>query len=303
MKTLILSIAICIGALTSFAQNSSHQELAKNFDKNIPSLLEQYNVPGMAIAVIQKGEVILEKGYGWANASNKKPINDKTGFNIGSISKTFTAWGIMNLVEEGKLDLDSPVSTYLTRWQFPSSEFDKNKVTIRSLLGHTGGVSVHGYPGFPTANHLPSLEESLNGVNGPVRADEKVELIIAPNTKFKYSGGGYTILQLVIEEVTGQSFDRYMEKEIFKPLQMKNTSFRLTKDILKKSATPYNEEGKQMYMVRFTAQAAAGLQTTLEDLIKFIKASFLKTRFYQKRVSLNLPLQQSCLIMITEWGI
>ena len=254
-------------------QKESILEFTTSLDKSIPSQLSEKKVPGMAIAIIDNGTVIYEKGIGLSNVEHQTKVTSKTGFNIGSISKLFTAWGIMKLVENNKLDLDAPVENYLTRWQLPESEFDSKKVTIRSLLSHTGGISVHGYPGFPPKAKLPSLEASLNGENGPVRANEKVEIAIAPQTKFQYSGGGYTILQLLIEEVTHTSFEEYMQNEVFKSLKMTNTSFTIDKKIVKHSATPYDEHGKEVYLERFTAKAAAGLHTTLEDMLLFARAT------------------------------
>ncbi len=265
---LLLSLTVYAGA-----QNSSFDVFIKSLESKIQERLKEKKVPGMAIAIIDNGAIVYKKGIGWADVKNQIKVNPETGFNIGSISKLFTAWGIMKLVEMGKVDLDAPVEKYLSRWKLPDSKFDKSKVTIRALLSHTAGISVHGYPGFPPEDLLPSLEESLEGNNGPVRADEKVEIIIEPQTEFKYSGGGYTILQLLIEEVTQQSFAEYMHQTIFQPLKMNQTSFILHKKILKKSAKPYDEEGKEFYLERFTAQAAAGLHTNLEDLLIFAKAS------------------------------
>ena len=86
-----------------------------------------------------------------------------TGFNVGSISKTIAAWGVMTLVEQGRIDLDAPVATYLTRWSLPESGFDEDGVTMRRLLSHTAGLSLHGYPGWGPDELLPTLEESLSG--------------------------------------------------------------------------------------------------------------------------------------------
>ncbi len=142
------------------------------------------------------------------------------------------------------------------------------------MLSHTAGLSVHGYPGFRPNQKLPSLVASLNGDNGDVRADESVEIILAPQTKFQYSGGGYTILQLMIEELSGMSFARYMERTVFRPLDLQHTSFMIDEHVLQHTATPYDEAGKKIYLERFTAMAAAGLHTTLEDMVKFTKAAF-----------------------------
>lgn len=262
--------------MISFAQEpvtTPISQLSQALDKNVPERMEKKNVPGMAIAIIDGGTVIYKKGIGLANVDKQVRVGPQTGFNIGSISKMFTAWGTLKLVEEKRIGLDDPVEKYLSRWKLPDSEFNKEKVTIRSLLSHTGGISVHGYPGFHPDQKLPTLEASLDGANGDVRDDEPVKIVIEPQTKFEYSGGGYTLLQLLIEEVTGKSFATYIEQNIFKPLKMKHTSFVIDKKILKTSATPYDQDGREIYLERFTAQAAAGLHTTLDDLILFAHAS------------------------------
>ncbi len=273
-KIYVVALIVITSVLGQAQNQDDHKVLSTLLEKEIPSLMEQKNVPGTVITIFDKGEVIYQKGLGLADVSSKSPVTTETGFNIGSISKLFTAWGVMRLVQDGKVDLNTSVEEYISRWQIPPSPFDSRKVTVRALLSHTAGISVHGYPGFRPGQVLPSLEESLNGVNGDARADEPVKIILEPQTKFQYSGGGYTILQLMIEEVTGKSFAKYMEKEVFKPLKMNNTSFTLKKKILKNSAKPYDEGGKEIGLERFTAQAAAGLHTTMEDLTKFAYASF-----------------------------
>ncbi len=275
IRKLTLGMASLLICFAVRAQNQTDWErLTSALDKDVPQRMQDKHVPGMALAIFDQGEVIYSKGLGLADIEKQLPVTKETGFNIGSISKMFTAWGVMKLVETGKVELDTPVENYLTRWHLPDAEFDKRKVTVRALLSHTAGLSVHGYPGFRPEQKLPSLEKSLDGVNGDVRADEPVEIILPPQTKFQYSGGGYTMLQLMIEEVTNMTFSKYMEKEVFKPLNMPSTSFTIDRKILRTSATPYDEEGKEIYLERFTAQAAAGLHTNLKDLIAFARASF-----------------------------
>jgi len=126
----------------------SKDDYLLELDEKIPAWLEEFIVPGAAIALIDNGEVIFQKGYGYADVKNQVKINSQTGFNIGSISKTVTAWGVMKLVEDGKIELDSPAEKYLTRWHFPNSDYDVDEVTIRRLLSHTAGLSLHGYPGL-----------------------------------------------------------------------------------------------------------------------------------------------------------
>jgi len=257
--------------LISVAQKSSNQELIKTLEKETPIALKENNVPGMAIAIIENGKVVFKKGFGFADVANQKEVSSNSGFNIGSISKMFTAWGVMKLVEDRKVKLDDPVSKYLKRWTIPINEFDANKVTIRSLLSHTAGFNVHGYNGYESKKELPTLEECLLGTTS---SDNTVSLKTAPESKWDYSGGGYTILQLLIEEVSGQSFSDYMDVSIFKPLKMKHSSFDISRKIIKNSAKAYNEKGEEIALRLFAAQAAAGLHTTLEDLIVFTEASF-----------------------------
>jgi CubicO group peptidase (beta-lactamase class C family) len=284
MKTLITIITMALSTLFVNAQMTSEKELQKSLDKSIPVALKEHNVPGMAIAIIKNDQVIIKKGYGFSDVSLGAKVDTKTGFNIGSISKMFTAWGIMKMVEDGKIDLETPVSNYLTKWKLPTSKFDKDKVTIRNLLQHTAGLSVHGYNGYESREELTSISTSLSGTS---RTEEAVTIIMEPESKWQYSGGGYSILQLIIEEVSGETFADYMQKNIFKPLKMKHTSFNIDKKILKKSAKAYDEEGNEIPLRLFNAQAAAGLHTTLNDLILFAKASFSKNLILsEKSISL-----------------
>lgn len=268
LGTLLIAV-ICSTHLFGQELKPSTNPLIQALDKKVPELMLEQKVPGMALAVFDNNKLIHTKGYGFSNIGKDLPITASTGFNIASISKLFTAFAIMKLVEEGKIDLDAPASTYLTRWKLPKSNYDHNKVTIRHLLSHTAGISIHGYPGFDKKKELPSIEASLKGHIGPSQTNKKVDIILEPQTQFKYSGGGYTILQLVIEEVTQLSFETYMDSAIFQPLGMTHTSFKITKGLLKRSATPYDDNHNTVPFVYFTAKAAAGLQTTLNDFITF----------------------------------
>lgn len=254
----------------SQSHSVSQKDYLIELDKKIPAWLDEFSVPGAAIALIEDGEVILQKGYGLADVKNNAKVDAQTGFNIGSISKTIAAWGVMKLVEEGKIELDSPAEKYLTRWHLPESKYDVNGVTIRRLLSHTAGLSLHGYPGWSPKDKLPSIEESLSGKNnGP----GDVRVIMEPGTKWKYSGGGFTILQLIIEEVTGQRFASYMQKEVLDPLGMKNSSYTIDAKILGASSLEHNKKGRVIDFELFTAEAAAGLHTTIEDFAIFAQAS------------------------------
>ena len=270
-KNLMLLLLLVIPfALSSQAKAKNVEQFVTEVDENIPYLLKKFHVPGTAIALIDDGEIILQKGYGLADVEKQIPVTTKTGFNIGSISKTIAAWGVMKLVHEGKLDLDAPAEQYLTRWQLPKSEFNSEGVTIRRLLSHTAGLSLHGYPGWSPEDTLPSVEESLNGKNnGPGR----VEIIMEPGTEYKYSGGGYTMLQLIVEEVTGQLFEDFIQIEVLNPLGMTNSSYKIDNKIMAASSSEYDRYGEQTDFELFTAQAAAGLHTNIEDFTRFALAN------------------------------
>ncbi|WP_298756920.1 serine hydrolase [uncultured Psychroserpens sp.] len=267
-----ITLLFFLMSLALYGQKNAQEinSFTKDLDQKIPKLLQEFTVPGAAITIIENGELVLQKAYGYADVDTKTKVTAQTGFNIGSISKTIAAWGIMKLVEKGKIDLDVPAENYLTRWKLPESEFDSKQVTVRRLLSHTAGLSLHGYPGWTPDDRLSTIEESLNGRNnGPGR----VEMIMEPGTKWKYSGGGYTILQLIVEEVTGQKFEDYLQAQVLDPLGMTSSSYTIDKTILDNSSFEYDNFGEQIDFELFTAQAAAGLHTTIEDFTRFAYAS------------------------------
>jgi CubicO group peptidase (beta-lactamase class C family) len=237
-------------------------------DKEVPILMKKRGVTGANIAIIRNGKVSQIKNYGFADRKNNIPITKETRFRVASVSKVLTAWGVLNLVEEGLLDLERPVEDYLSRWKFPESEYDSKEVTVRRLLTHTAGVSVSYYGGYSPNKKRTSLIESLEGENV---AHGPVQLIAAPGTVKRYSGGGYTVLQLLIEEITGMPFDKYMEEEIIMPLGLRNYAY--TYDPLSdvpQLALPYGRNGKPLPIYLYTEKAAGGFMCSIEDLSLFL---------------------------------
>ncbi len=264
LSTLVLAATPC------FAQAPPEDPLYDEVEKLGWDLTEKHRVPGVAIARIHEGKLAWTLGCGYADLEAETPVTGETVFNIGSISKTVAAWGAMKLVESGQVDLDAPVEQYLTRWKLPQSEFDARGVTLRRLLSHTAGLSLHGYPGWSPEAKLPTIEESLSGnTNGA--GDVRIEH--QPGSKWQYSGGGYTLAQLMIEEVTGRGFAEYMKAEVLEPLGMKSSDYRWTDEIDRLAATPYDRSGEPIGGPRFTEAAAAGLQTSAADLARFGIAS------------------------------
>ncbi|HDR7687686.1 MULTISPECIES: serine hydrolase domain-containing protein [Bacillus cereus group] len=250
--------------------NRSIENFKKKMDEQVPKWQENYEVPGVAIGIVHEGRIAYTLNYGYVDKKTKKAVSDDTLFQAGSISKSLTAWGILHLVDEGRLSLDDPVGKYLTKWKLPNSEFNNNEVTIRRLLSHTAGLSAHkGYLGVVPGKHLDSIEESLSGKGW---LNEPVEVTNKPGSETIYSGGGYTILQLVIEEVTGIPFDRYMEEQIMKPLGIKSSSF-LQRPENHNLSKAYGYFGEELPSYQFTEQAAAGLKTNVTDMMTLILAS------------------------------
>lgn len=244
--------------------------VADLLDRMMPQWLADSGVPGASVALVVDGEVAWAQGYGLADRDRNVPVTADTVFQVASISKAVTAWGVMRLVERGLLDLDAPVERYLTRWHLPPSDFDPSGVTTRRLLSHTAGLSVGGFPGYPPDQVLPSLEESLSGEN---RGAGVVRIALDPGSQWSYSGGGYTVLQLLVEEVTGEAFSSYMQREVLEPLGMTHSGYEWRADLRPATALAYGSAGSPVPNCLFTEQAAAGLYTTAPDLARFVAAA------------------------------
>lgn len=243
----------------------------EQWELKVPILLEKYNVPGVAVVILNQGEEVKYRFFGYSDLATKQQIGENTGFNVGSISKTVTAWGVMKLVELGKIELDAPIQQYLTRWKIPKSPYDPSGVTVRRLLNHTSGLSQHAVPQFELTETVPSIEASL--ANYTNHGGEKVRLVNSPGTNWSYSGGGYTLLQLMIEEVTKEPFSSFMRREILLPLGMFDSSFEPDEKLLKNLAKSHGRDGRQTKRLRFAATGSAGLQTTPHDLALFASAA------------------------------
>ena len=204
--------------------------------------------------------------------SNGEPVDGSSVYQVASLGKWITAWGVMALVEDGAIDLDTPISEYLTRWRLPDSEFDNSAVTVRRLLSHTSGLSDGlGYDGFDRAEDLQSLEESLTrALDASPGKSGVVELGAEPGSAWDYSGGGYTVLQLLVEEVSGQSFADFMSERVFAPLGMERTTFSHEEAMRLGLAQNFNLNGKIEPFRWYTALAATSLFTSADDLATFI---------------------------------
>ncbi len=264
---IFLSIILLCGTIVKGAAetvNYPGTEFFKQLNMDIPSLMAKYKIPGAVLAVIKNGELVFTNAYGYANVEDGRRMSTYDHFRVESISKSITAWGVMKLVEQGKVNLDTPVVEYLKSWEFPKSDLSTKAITVRQLLSHTSGLPLGpiGVRYSPMAQ-IPSLRESLTQNALPGRA---------PDSHFEYSNVGYHILELLIEEVTGLSFARYMEREVLTPLGMMHSSFDWQSSFANNIPTGYDFLSNPVPPYVYPEKAAGGLIATVEDIARFVCA-------------------------------
>lgn len=236
-----------------------------------PDLLREAGEPGLGVAVVGSGAP-WTAGFGVADRETGAPVTPGTLFQLGSISKTLTAWGVMALVESGRVELDRPADAYLKRWHFPDGEFDTDGVTIRRLLSHTAGVNVPSISGVDLDEAVPTLVEELQGRGDPDRA---VRVVAEPGSGYAYSGGGYMVLQLLVEDVTGRDFADYMRETVLEPLGMASATFRWSDEVAGRVAMPTSPVDERDHRHRlFAGVAGAGLYASADDMAAFLAAHF-----------------------------
>ena len=279
----IAVIAVVLAEATWFAHPAVAQGDLASIENHLVQKLSyaagNQRLGSAALVLVQDGKIAAEHGFGVANAETQTPVkSDQTLYKLASVSKAVTAWGVMKLVEEGKLSLDEPVMRHLKRWRFPGSEAHRDKVTIRHLLSHTAGLDDGlGYGGFLPGETVQTLEESLTLTkDSTVGAPRAVTVAREPGQGMAYSSGGYTVLQLLIEEVTNQSFADYIREAVLLPLGMTNASFDLdatAPEAHKQGlATSYDKDLISRPHRRYTATAATSLYATPRDLAQFVLA-------------------------------
>ena len=224
--------------------------------------------PGVSVAVIADFEVAWCRGFGKLAADTSEAVTSTTLFQAGSISKPVFALALMRLVEAGKLDLDVDVNSYLTSWQVPTNDGWMPRITLRQLLSHTAGTTVHGFPGYPAVGVRPTVPQILNGE--PPSNTEPVVVDLLPGTQFRYSGGGTTIAQQVVTDVMNRPFADLMREVVLDPLGLTDSTFEqpLLAAMAARAAMahPWNAVQTHGGWHVYPEMAAAGLWTTAGDL-------------------------------------
>ncbi len=253
-------LAVClfatIGETTAQEQSASplrakakKEQIIERLNAVVPMLLEEGKVPGLSIALIQKGELVWHKGYGVKNAQTKEAVTDNTVFEAASLSKPVFAYAVMKLVDEGKLDLDVPLTKYLPGNYDVGEDARINQITARHVLSHR--------PGFPNWR----------------RQNNALTIHFTPGERFSYSGEGYVYLSKVVEKITGENFNDFMKRMVFVPLGMNDSSYVWRESYVAQHAFSHSNAGQMTGQNRSTQHnAAASLRTTAQDFGRFLAA-------------------------------
>lgn len=281
--SLIFGIAACQQSAAVDASRVEHVEngllpavsirgLSVSPPMKLPDRMAYYRVPGVSVAVINNGELEWAKGYGTLAAKSTNPVTTGTLFQAASISKPVTALAALALVQSGRLNLDTNVNLELKSWQVPDNTFTADqKVTLRQLLSHSAGFNVEDVGSYPAGESLPTLVQALDGRPPAHSVPIRVEMV--PGKQFRYSGGGYSVIQQLLIDATAKPFPDVMEDLVLGRLGMMSSTFRqpLPTEMESIAATGHDVNGEALKgrWYTFPQAAAAGLWTTPSDLARF----------------------------------
>ena len=265
------------------------------------SMVNAGNRANTALILIERGAIGAE--YYSASVDS---IDRNTVFATASLSKWITAHAVMKLVEQGKLDLDRPVESYLTRWHLPAGSFSSRGVTARRLLSHTAGLTDGlGFGDYRRNEALPTLEEALSAPRssngGPA---VPITVGIEPGTQFRYSGGGYLLLELLVEELSGESFETFVNREILQPLGMVRSGYA-DLSATTNSAKSYYADGRPAPIYRYASKAATGFTTSAGDMVRLVLAQLrtVEGNPLAKRTLESLRTAEATSMGVDIWGL
>lgn len=286
---LVFSIASLCAAAPAFASERTPEPKAQQLEHgllprvalkehlgrtaSITQRMQDLRIPGASIAVIDGGKVVFARAYGLSDNIDKTAATTATLFQAGSISKPIAALGALHLVKEGKLSPDEDVNTRLRTWRVPENEFTKeDKVTLRRLVSHTAGLTVHGFPGYAAGAPVPTVVQVLNG-EAPANTPP-VRVNVRPGSLYRYSGGGYTVMQLLMTDVSNQSFETFMQTKVLDVLGMKSSTYLQSPPaaLAARRASGHRPGGERIpgKLHTYPEMAAAGLWATASDLAQYL---------------------------------
>ena len=293
LSLLLIASISCQGAGVGESPDASHEEeIAAHIERIesalMPALIiagepdqsstlaermAYHQVPAVSVAVINDGQIEWARAWGLADVEGGRLADTETLFQAASISKPVAALAALKLVDEGVLELDGDVNDKLTSWQMPLNEHSEdNPVTLRRLVTHTAGLTVNGFPGYAKGDDVPGTVGVLDGEGNtdPIRVDTE------PGTIWRYSGGGYTVMQLLVEDAAGQPFADYLRETVLLPLGMVHSTYEqpLPETLWADAASGYRADGTKVEgdWHIYPEMAAAGLWTTPSDLAQYALA-------------------------------
>ncbi len=239
---------------------------------NLDDRMRHYKVPGLSVAVIDNFSISWARGYGLREAGTEKRVTPDTLFQAASISKPVAATAALYLVEKGKLSLDEDVNAKLTSWKVPENDFTREqKVTLRRLMSHSAGLTIHGFPGYAADKPVPTVVQILEG-EGPANT-RPVRVDTMPGSKWRYSGGGYTVMQQLMIDVTGKTFPQLMSEVTLSKAGMRASAYEqpLPQARREQASAGHRPNGEKIKgdWHTYPEMAAAGLWTTPTDLARF----------------------------------
>jgi CubicO group peptidase (beta-lactamase class C family) len=293
-----LSVLLCLSALlsgsaladTSAASGTNHSAARERIQRiengllpaimvkgqdargmNLQERMTHYKVPGVSIAFFSGGKILWSRAYGYANVAKMTPVTPETLFQAASISKPISTLAMLRLVQDGKLNLDEDVNVKLKSWKVPDNEFTKDqKITLRRIVSHSAGLTVSGFAGYFPSEPLPTITQTLDGQQPANSKAVRVDTV--PGSKWRYSGGGFTVMQLLLTDVTGKPFPDIIDEEVLRPIGMSHSAFvqPLPRSLKRSAATAYGSDGKPITgdFHTYPELAAAGLWTTPSDLAR-----------------------------------
>ncbi len=263
------------------------------------------NVPGVSVAMIHGGQIEWARGFGFKSIGGT-PVTPDTLFQAASISKPVAAIAVLRFVESGKINLDADVNQYLKSWQVPGNAFtEAAKVTVRELLTHTAGLTVHGFAGYASGARLPTLLQVLNGEK-PANSDA-IRVDVKPGTIWRYSGGGYVVAQQLLQDLSGRPFPELMRDAILGPIGMTHSTYEqpLPQNRMAEIALPYRGDGKPVEGGPHTypEMAPAGLWTTPSDLARYALEVQRALAGTSNLVLAKATVQQMLTPGLNDWGL